>query len=218
MAELRTEEEQIQAIKDWWKENGNALLIALAAAVVLVFGWKGYQNSVVESKTEASLMYERLLAAAMSPNDSDSESSGMGFLAGEIKENHGDTEYGIYAAMFLARDAVEKGELEKALGELNWVKENTEDTRLHDIANGRIARILSQQDKFDEALALLEPNESEFSAQFLEIEGDIKLRQGDQAAAIDAYSKAYSQVKDSPQFQPLLAVKLANLGVNTENL
>ena len=30
MAEMRTEEEQIEAIKQWWKKNGSSLLIGIA--------------------------------------------------------------------------------------------------------------------------------------------------------------------------------------------
>ncbi len=40
MAELRTEEEQIEAIKRWWKENGVSLLIGAAIAAAGVFAWK----------------------------------------------------------------------------------------------------------------------------------------------------------------------------------
>ena len=44
MAELRTEEEQVQAIKDWWKNNGSSLLIGIGAALAIVFGWQAWQN------------------------------------------------------------------------------------------------------------------------------------------------------------------------------
>ncbi|TNC79913.1 MAG: hypothetical protein C9356_16645 [Oleiphilus sp.] len=217
MAEFRTEEEQIQAIKDWWKENGNTLLIAITVAVSVFFGWKAYQNSVVDSKTEASLMYEQLLGAATTQSNA-SESSGVGYLAGQLKDKFGDTEYGIYAALFLARDGVENNDLDAAISELEWAKSMTEDSRLHDIINGRLARIYSQQEKYTEALTLLEAKEPEFEGQFLEIKGDILLRQGDESGAIEAYSEAYALVTDNPQALPLLQVKLADLGVTPENI
>ena len=217
MAELRTEEEQIQALKDWWKQNGNSLLIALAAAIAIVMGWKAYQNAVIDSKTEASLLYEQLLGASNTKTNA-TESTGIGYLAGQLKEKHADTEYGIYAALFLARDAVEKNQLDDAKAELEWAKAQTEDARIKDIVNGRLARILSQQGQHEEALALLTASEEEFRSQFLEIQGDIKLRQGDEQAAIEAYTQAYELVKESPQAQPLLLVKLANLGVTPDNI
>ena len=46
MADYETEEEQIEALKDWWRENGNSLLIGVAVALVAVFGFRGWQTSV----------------------------------------------------------------------------------------------------------------------------------------------------------------------------
>jgi predicted negative regulator of RcsB-dependent stress response len=37
--DIKTEEEQIAAIKNWWKENGNSLLMAVVAAIAIIFGW-----------------------------------------------------------------------------------------------------------------------------------------------------------------------------------
>lgn len=217
MAEFRTEEEQIQAIKDWWSKNGNSLLISVAVAIAIIFGWRAYQNSVIDSQTEASLMYEQLLGAASAQTQA-AESSGIAYLAGQLKDKYEDTEYGIYAALFLARDAVENNNLDDAVSELEWAKSMTEDTRIHDIANGRLARIFSQQGKQEEALALLVANEQEFESQFLEIKGDILQRQGDEEGAIEAYSDAYRLIEDNPQALPLLQVKLADLGVSPENI
>ena len=44
MAEMRTEEEQIEAIKQWWKKNGSSLLIGVGLALAIVFGWQAWQN------------------------------------------------------------------------------------------------------------------------------------------------------------------------------
>ena len=63
MAELRTEEEQIQAIKDWWKKNGSSLLIGIGAALAIVFGWQAWQNSQAQQRTEAANQFANLLNA-----------------------------------------------------------------------------------------------------------------------------------------------------------
>ncbi len=44
MSEMRTEEEQVEALKDWWKENGRSLLLGVALALAIVFGWKGWET------------------------------------------------------------------------------------------------------------------------------------------------------------------------------
>jgi len=217
VAELRTEEEQIAAIKNWWSENGTGVLSAIAAALLIIFGWKFYQSSVIESKTEASALYEQLLSANASSGPNPIATTGIDFFASQLKERFGDTEYGVYAALFMAKDAIEKGELDAAIAELEWVKQQTTDGRLIDVTNSRLARVLADQGKADEALGLLVANEQEFESQFLEIKGDILLRQGQEAEAIDAYNAAYNLVKESPQQQPLLLVKLASLGVSHDS-
>jgi len=45
MAELRTDEEQVEAIKQWWKNNGSSLLIGIGAALAIAFGWQAWQTS-----------------------------------------------------------------------------------------------------------------------------------------------------------------------------
>lgn len=218
MDNIRTEEEQIAALKNWWKENGNSLLIGIGAALLILFGWQAYKNSILDDKTEASLLYQQLITAVSQPMASEDEASTVAYLAGELKNKHSDSEYGLYASLFLAKDAVSNGELNKALEQLEWVKSNTEDSRITHIANGRIARILSAQGKHEDALAALIASDSAFEASYLEIEGDIKKRMGDEAAAVEAYKKAFVLVKENPQVQPLLAVKLSNLGVNPASL
>ena len=51
MAELRTEEEQIEAIKRWWKKNGSSLLLGIALALAIVFGWQAWQNHQAGAQT-----------------------------------------------------------------------------------------------------------------------------------------------------------------------
>lgn len=220
MDHLRTEEEQIAALKNWWKENGNSLLIGIGAALFILFGWQAYKKSVIEEKTEASLMYQQLVTAASQPfgMETQSDETTIAYLAEELKDKHGETEYGLYAGLFLAKDAVDKDNLEGAIEQLDWVASSTEDSRIQHIVNSRKARILSAQGKHEDALALLSSPDAAFSASYREIEGDIKARMGDEAGAIEAYKKAFALVKDMPQAQPLLAVKLSNLGVNPSDL
>ncbi len=219
MEDLRTEEEQIAALKRWWAENGNALLIGIGAALAIVFGWKAYQNSVEQQKAEASMMYQQLISTATANSfEEKEEASTVSFLANELKERFDDTEYGIYAALFLAKEAVSAGALESAQAELQWVLDNTDDMRLHHIVKARLARVMSAQGEHQAALDLLSTDDPAFKANYLEVAGDIKMRMGDPAGAEKDYLEAYKLVKDSPQKQPLLTVKLSDMGINPETL
>ena len=219
MNDFSTEEEQVAALKKWWKDNGNSLLIGVGVALAIAFGWKAYQGGVIEDKTQASFMYQQLITAATQTSFEEAEEAQtVSYLASDLKNKYSDSEYAIYAAMFIAKESVEANDLETAKVELNWILANTDDSRIMHIVKGRIARILSAEDKHDEALAMLNADDSDFEASYLEIKGDIKQRTGDRAAAIEAYKSAFELVKDSPQAQPLLAVKLSNLGINPETL
>ena len=206
MTEFRTEEEQIAALKNWWKENGRTLLIGIGLALVIVFGWKAYQNNVIQMKTEASSLYQQLIAEATKNNFDDEGVATLNYLATEIKTKFESTEYAIYSAMFLAKE------------EFNWILANTDDARIQHIVTARLARVLSAEGKDEEALALLTATLPQFKPSYLELKGDIKNRMGEKEAAIEAYRSAYVLIKDRPQAQPLLAVKLSDLGVNPETL
>ncbi|MGU3844696.1 YfgM family protein, partial [Vibrio diabolicus] len=39
-----TEEQQVEAIKDWWKENGKAVIIGAVVGLGGLFGWRYYQD------------------------------------------------------------------------------------------------------------------------------------------------------------------------------
>jgi len=219
VSDYSTEEEQIAAIKNWWNNNGNTLLIGIGLALIIVFGWKAYQNSVVESKTEASMLYQQMISAATTTDLSvPEEGSTVSYLAKELKNKFSDSEYAIYAAMFIAKENVADAKYDEAKNEFNWILDNTEDQRIVHIVNGRLARIYSIQGDNKTALTLLTATDPAFEASYQEIIGDIKIRSSEKQAAIDAYTKAYQLIKSNPQALPLLAVKLSNLGVDPETL
>jgi len=218
VTELRTEEEQIAVMKKWWAENGRSLLIGIGLALAIVFGWKAYQNSVIQTKTEASGLYQQLMTEATKNNFDNEDANTLSYLANEIKTKFESSEYAIYAAMFLAKDAIEQKNYEAAKNELNWVLSRTEDSRTQHIVNARLARILSAEGQHEEALAKLNASLPQFEPVYLELKGDINKRMGNTEQAVEAYKTAYLLIKDKPQTLPLLAVKLSDLGVNPETL
>ena len=218
MDDFNTEEEQIAALKKWWKEYSSSILMGIGVSLAVIFGWQAYQQNQIDGKSEASLKYQQLITAVTAKDAETDGAETISFLASELKEKFNDTEYAIYASLFIAKESVQNKDLDAAKTELNWVLANSEDTRIKHIVTGRIARILASQDKNEEALAMLVATDKPFEGDYLEIIGDIKNRSGDKTGAIESYTKAFSLIKDSPQSQPLLAVKLADLGVNPETL
>ena len=61
MAELRSEEEQLEVVKRWWKENGTSLIAGAVLAAAGVFGWNAWQNYQEGKSEAASARYQQLI-------------------------------------------------------------------------------------------------------------------------------------------------------------
>lgn len=213
MAELRTEEEQVEAIKSWWKENGRSLLIGIVVAVAAVVGWKGWQQKVETESANASIRYQNLvesmLALQASPDAEDQRATAQ-HLADTIREEHGDTGYASMAALLVARAAVDAGELEQALQELDWVVENGSSEELKQLALLRSARIQLARGEQQQAESLLtKTTDSYFPSLVNELKGDLFVAKGDKAQAHEAYVRALETA--SQQGRPILEMKRDNV-------
>ncbi len=185
MEAYETEEQQVEAIKSWWKENGKAVVIGGVVGIGAILGWKYYQSSQITAKETASTAYERALTA-LQASGADAVESTQAFIDANKR-----SEYASLAALQLAKVQVEAGQLENALEQLNWVASNSKDESLTAMAQVRSARIQAEQGNFDVALATLaNVKPASWAARVAELKGDIALRQGDIATARSSYTEA----------------------------
>ena len=197
-----SEEQQVEAIKDWWKENGKAVIFGAVIGLGGLFGWRYYQDSVVEAREVASEGYTSVISA-LDAKGVDAQSDIQAFI-----DANKDAEYSVLAAMQLAKAQVQVGELAAALEQLEWAKSATKDAALTPLLTYRAARIKAEQGEFDAALTDLEAMTDEsWTGRVAELRGDISLRKGDTDAAYSAYSEA-QQAADASQ---TLQIKLDDL-------
>jgi predicted negative regulator of RcsB-dependent stress response len=197
-----TEEQQVEAIKGWWQENGKAVIIGTAVGLSAIGGWNYYQSSVQDAKEEASVSYETTIAE-LGQNGLSAQENVQAFI-----DTNSRSEYASLAAIQLAKAQVEANELDGALAQFMWVKSNSADNALKIIAGYRIARIQAEQGQYDDALATLtEITHDGWQGRVLELKGDISLAKGDKDAAYIAYTEA-QQKNDASQ---LLKLKLDDL-------
>ncbi|MCG7199815.1 tetratricopeptide repeat protein [Marinobacter pelagius] len=217
MAELRTEEEQVQAIKDWWKRNGSSLLIGIGAALAIVFGWQAWQNHQAQQRTEAANQFANLLNAFSSQADETSNET-VAFVAGKLREDFTDSAYAIYGNLILARQQLmEQGDPEAAVDSLEWALEKAKDhAALALVVKNRLARAQFAAGQYDEALATIDgvSNAGTFAPILSELKGDILLAQGDRDGAKEAYLTAREQ--SSQGRSGILELKLSDLGVRED--
>lgn len=203
-----TEEEQIEVFKRWWKENGKFILIAIIAGVVGYFAWTGWQDKQRAAAEDVSARYDSLLKLVkVEPGKtlSDADRATAEHIAGELKEKNSKTIYASSAAFFLAKLAVDSGDLDKAVKELQWVLDKKPDVATTQLAHVRLARVLIAKEAYSDALAQIsdEPSKA-FVAEYSEVRGDILKAQGNKAAALTAYEKAIAET--DPQQQERIMV------------
>lgn len=214
MSEMRTEEEQVQALKNWWSENGKSLLIAIVAALAIVGGWNTWQNTQQAKLESASAIYQNLVDAVSKVSQDvtdEAQVSTAYHLAEQLKSEFAATSYSRLAALLVARVAVDSDNLDQAIKELDWVLAN-EPTEVQTVlATLRKARIVSAQGKHDEALSLISKlNLTGFTPQIKETKGDILLLKGEYSKARTAYQAALTATGDEGN-APLLKMKVDNL-------
>ena len=197
-----SEEQQVEAIKDWWKENGKAVIFGAVVGLGGLFGWRYYQDSVTAAQEAASESYTKAVLQVAAKG-----AEGEAALQSFIDANK-DTQYAVLAALQLAKVQVEEGNLDEALAQLEWAKSATQDQAVLAVINYRLARLKAEQGNFDEAVAELNAiTDESWAGRVAELRGDILLRKGDSQAAYAAYTQA-QQAGDAGQ---TLQMKLDDL-------
>lgn len=192
----RTEEEQLALIKEWWQRNGMPLLTGGALALVIVFGWQGWQKYQTNQAQGASMLYQQLLETVLTPSGQP-DAGKVSELAGKLKSDYAGTQYAQYGSLFVAKVAVEAGKLDDAAAELRAIVDKPADATLGELARQRLARVLAAQGKAEEALKLLEGDaDKAYLASREEIRGDLLVQLGRTDEAHAAYEKAKAALSD----------------------
>lgn len=180
-----SEEEQVEALKKWWKENGKSVAAGIVMGLGGVFGWQywgQYQQDVAE---QASMQFEQL-TQSVAANTPASINQAEALIA-----SYQGSSYAVFAALNLAKVKYQQGDINGAKAQLQWVLDNGDDPSLQQIARLRQARILLNEGQIDEAAALIESAPTDnFRGDQAELRGDIALKRGDEVAARQAYGEA----------------------------
>jgi len=187
MEEFESEDQQIAAIKKWWKENGASLLLGLGIGVGALLGWREYLAYQTNHSAEASDLYQAVQMQVSSNRLDDAHIS----KADLIRNDFSDTPYAALVSMSQAKYEYERGDIESALMHLRWASDNATETDVQHVAKLRLARILIAQKQYDEAeVILLASHPAGFDAGYEELKGDLYLAKGEIAQARVAYDKA----------------------------
>ena len=221
MALHAAEEESIEALKKWWRENGKQLVAAVIVAFAGYTGWLLWQNSTADQAAAASDMYEEILTLAV-PNPatpeivpSEEDRARVVELAQILRADHSDSIYARFGSLFSAQQAVEMNDLAQAEADLQWILDNQDlgafseiDEGLQLTASLRLGRVILAQGDAERALDFVNSiDPKSFEAGFSELRGDIYLAMDRLLDARDAYIAAEEAGSNSDA----LRMKLENL-------
>lgn len=203
----QTEDEQVQAIKQWWKENGRSVIAGLIIGIGAIVGyryWTHYQTSQAE---QASMIYAEVIASAANADNQTAFEQGQNLIS-----NYSGTPYADLTALALAELALAKSDYATAATQLRWLLDNSGDAGLQHVARLRLARVLAADNKPDLALSLLnETDTTGFTTLYQEARGDILQQQGKTTEAAAEYNRALADIDMNPQRQRILEMKVNDL-------
>ena len=205
--EFMNDDDQAEALKRWWRENWIWMLAGIILGLGLLFGWQYYQRYVAQRAEAAGAMLNQFAAALVT------DKAKAGKLLSDLTSKYKTTPYAAQAQLLQAQQAVESGDLLAAEAALRAVVADSKDEYLAHVATLRLARVLIELTKSDEALALLDLDKAgAFLAQTHEIRGDALVAKQDQSGAVSEYQSALTEYRSVPGADvSLLELKLADL-------
>lgn len=202
------EQEQLDALKAFWKQYGNLitwLLVLLLGAYAAWNGWNWWQR---DQALKASAMYDALEQAAQA---GDADKAGRVF--GDLKERYPRTSYAQQGGLAAARVQFDKGQADAAKASLTWVADNAGEDEYRTIARLRLAGLLLQAKQTDEALKQLDAATAPaFAGLVADRRGDVLAAAGKKAEALAAYQAAWKALDDKTDYRRLVDAKLTALG------
>jgi UPF0070 protein HI_0370 len=204
MAYSIEEEQEINQLKDWWKENGKAIIVAFVLGVGGMFGWRYWQVYQTNQIIEASAGYEALVYGA------EQNSATQKVKLTEFVQANSKTSYAVFALLNEAKNAVARQDFIAASTALEQALAQSQDEILTSLAAVRLSAVQFQSGQLDNALSTLNQVKSaSFNARKALLSGDIQLAKGDQAAAKSSFEQALQN--GSPLERQAAQMKLNNL-------
>ncbi len=212
MATYPGEDEQLEALKKWWNENGTVVIVGLVLGIAALFGGRAWFDHK-QSSSEAASAQLALLLNELNVGDSASVAD----KAGEMIEQYAGTSQTDLAALIRAKALFEAGDSDQARAVLQSLIDKPAIEGLDVLARLRLARILVAESNYDQALVLIDGDNDAFSSHFQELRGDIYMARGE----IDEARKAYQSALSDPNARvggQALRMKLDSLGEdNSDN-
>ena len=201
------EQERIAELKAWWEDNRLYVFGAIAAAIIGYAGWQGWRWWNLRQAEDAAALYKPVAEAAKGKDAKKIADAAQPLIA-----KHPGSFYASESALVAAKAAFDANNLDEARKQLQWALDNgVEEHR--GVARTRLAAVLMEQKKYDEALKVLDGNkDNAFAASVADLRGDIMLAQNRIDEARAAYKLAMEKAEGRSPVKNIAETKLNALG------
>ncbi|HYA36934.1 MAG TPA: tetratricopeptide repeat protein [Candidatus Methylomirabilis sp.] len=202
------EQEELEKLKAWWKNYGNALIFGVVLGAAVLFGYRYWTQYQEQRLQDASTLYNQLILEMHNKKTDAARKTGESLVNG-----YSATPYAGMAGLLLARLDIDAGDAKTARAHLQWVIDHAKDPATVSAARLRLARLLIGSGEKDAALALLNvKDQAGFEGEYEELRGDIYAAEGKRDEARAAYREALKHLPAGSTYIPVLNMKLDDLG------
>jgi len=207
------EQEQLDQLKHFWKQYGNAITWALIAILSAFAAWNFYNYWQRSQANQAAALFDEVERSIQS-----GDTAKIDRVFSDMKERFASTTYAQQSGLLAAKHYATSGKPDAAKAALGWVAEKSSDAGYQAVAKLRLAGLLMDAKDFDGALNQLGGTfPAGFEALVADRTGDVFAIQGNAAKAIEQYQKAFKSFEPRTEYRRLVEVKLNALGVDVQS-
>lgn len=178
--------EQEKLVKDWIKANWLTIVSGIVLGLGGVVGINYWKASEQQKRYQVANQYQSF-TEVMELSELDEAQS----ILSKMESDSGSSFYTYEAHLLLAKEYVEKDELDKAAVELSSVIDSKPDQLMTEFVKLRLARVYNAMGKNDDALSLMNTiSIEEFSSIANEIKGDAYIATGEIEKASTSFKEA----------------------------
>lgn len=202
------EQEQVDAFKAWWKDNGKTVVWGLALGVAAIVGIQAWQSIKVTKRTEAAQMFGELMKQVPS-----NDTKRINDAAEAVTGKYGSSAYAPRAELLAAQFNIQSKDVARAKTQLQWVIDHADEDGLKNVARLKLATVLLDEKNYADALKLLDAGHPDaFNGLYADMKGDVLNAQGKAEEARAAYQEAFNKLDEKSMYRSLIQMKLDALG------
>jgi predicted negative regulator of RcsB-dependent stress response len=206
------EQEQLDQIKHFWSQYGNAITWALIVVLAAFASWNFYNYWQRNQAAQAAALFDEVERTVQL-----GDMAKIDRVFADMRERYSSTAYAQQSGLLVAKRQVDAGNFDAAKSTLSWVAEQSSDPGYQAVAKLRLADVLMQSKNFDGALGQLNGTfPASFVALVADRKGDVLMLQGKKTQAATEYEKAYQLLDMRTEYRRLVEVKLNSLGVDSQ--